>query len=316
MKAAIIDRFGTPEVLRIAEMPLPVPTGEQVLVRVAAAGLNPVDTKIRAGSHLSSGSLQFPAVLGKEISGTVAEPDASGIFREGDEVFGFLPANGGFAEYAIAGRDLLVKKPANVSFSAASAVSLAGLTAYQALHDHLELTRGQHVLIQAAAGGVGHLAVQLAKEAGAHVSGTASGRNIAFLEKLGADRAIDYKKERFEEVAGDPDAVLDAMGGEVLYRSIGCVRPGGRVVCLPSSTKDDPRAIALAAERKVRLIWPMMHPEREQLLLLASLLEAGRLRVEVSRVFPLEEIAEAHRAVESHGTRGKNVIMTGPEDPS
>lgn len=310
MKAAIIEQFGKADQLKVADRPLPVAGRGEVLIRVKAAGLNPVDTKIRAGTHISCKDLTLPAILGKEVSGIVVEAgEEAGGLLPGDEVFAFLPSNGGFAQYVAAPSQWVIRKPANVSFETAAAASLAGLTAYQAIHAHLELGGKERVLIQAAAGGVGHLAVQFAKRTGAHVSGTASDRNHDFLVDLGVDQVINYKTERFEEKASGVDAVLDAMGGEVLYRSIACVKPGGRVVCLPSATRDDPRAVALANERNVQLIWPMMKPDRDQLQQLARLLEQNKLHVEVSRTFPLEEIVDAHRAVESHRTRGKLALV-------
>ena len=312
MKAALLYRFGPADVLQVEETGIPAAGKNEVLIAVALAGINPVDTKIRAGTHISCKDLKLPAVLGKEVSGTVmALGEGVTEFVTGDQVFAFLPANGGFADYTAAASHLVVRKPENVPFDMAAAVPLAGMTAYQAIHEHLELNSGERILIQAAAGGVGHLAVQFAKLAGAHVSGTASGKNAAFLKKIGMDQPIDYKTERFEEKAEGVDAVLDAMGGEILYRSIACVRPGGRVVCLPSYTKDDPKAIALARERKVRLVWPMMHPEADQLRLIAELLEQRKLHVEIDKAFSLEKIVDAHKAVESHGTRGKNVILAG-----
>ncbi|HYH55446.1 MAG TPA: NADP-dependent oxidoreductase [Anseongella sp.] len=307
MKAAIINRFGKAGELQVAEVDKPVAGDKEVVIKVMAAGVNPVDAKIRAGTHVSSKHLRLPVILGKDVSGVIASVGKSvTAFQPGDAVFGCIDRT--YAEYTLADPGSLVKKPATVSFEEAAAVSLAGLTAYQAINEQLKVRGGQRVLIQAAAGGVGHLAVQFAKLNGAMVSGTVSGKNAGFLRELGLDQAIDYKREKFEEAASDLDAVLDAMGGEVLYRSISCVKPGGAVVCLPSSAKDDPRAVALALERGVRLTWFMMQPEQESLQLIAGLLEQGKLKVEVAKVFPLEAIAQAHELVESHGSRGKIVI--------
>ena len=228
------------------------------------------------------------------------------VFAVGDEVFGCISNT--YSEYVVTHPDAVVKKPENVSFEEAAAVSLAGLTAYQAIHEHLKVKAGERVLIQSAAGGVGHLALQFAKLSGAWVSGTASGKNLDFLKDLGLDQPINYKDERFEEIVTDLDAVMDTMGGEVLYRSIACVKPGGRVVCLPSFTKDDPKAIELARERGVELIWFMMSTHQETLQQIASMLEAGQLKVEVSKVFAMEEVVRAHQLIETQGVRGKVVI--------
>lgn len=308
MKAIIIQKFGKPEELQLSEIDKPVANDDQVLIRVIAAGVNPVDAKIRSGLHRSCKDLQLPAVLGKDVSGVIEYVGNRVVdFKVGDEVFGCI--NGTYAEYTVASPEAITKKPANVSFNEAAALSLAGLTAYQAIHDQLEVKNGQRVLIQSAAGGVGHLAVQFAKLSGAFVYGTASAKNAAFLAELGVDEAIDYKNQNFEEIATDLDAVLDTMGGEILYRAISCVKPGGKIVCLPSSTKDDPIAVKLADERNIELTWPMMHPDKENLQLFATLLEQEKLKVKVEKVFPLNEIVSAHEAIESHSVSGKIVIQ-------
>lgn len=307
MKAIIINEFGEAAQLQIAEVVKPQITADQVLIKVRAAGINPVDTKIRSGNHISCKNLQLPAILGKDMSGVIESVgDHVQGFKPGDAVFGCI--NQTYAEYAVASPDSIAQKPGNVSFEAAAAVSLAGFTAYQAINVHLQVKAGQRILIQSAAGGVGHLAVQFAKLNGAFVYGTASGKNAGFVKDLGVDQHINYKEEKFEEIATDLDAAMDTMGGDVLYRSISCVKPGGRVLCLPSSTKDDPKAIALARERGVELIWFMMAPQKEQLQLFSELLKKEQLKVEVEKVFPMEEIVDAHQLVESHGVRGKVVV--------
>lgn len=307
MKAIIIKEFGGVDKLQLAEVKRPDYTENQVLIKVMAAGVNPVDAKIRSGKHLSSSHLQLPAILGKDMSGIV-ESVGENVkeFKAGDPVFGCI--NNTYATYVMTSPEFIVKKPENISFEVAAAVSLAGLTAYQAINDHLKVSSGQRVLIQSAAGGVGHFAVQFAKLQGAFVSGTASGKNIEFLKELGVDQPIDYKNEKFEEIATNIDAVMDTMGGEILYRSIAVVKPGGKVVCLPSSTKDDPKARALAQEKGVELIWFMMQPEKEELQAIADLLKDEKLRVEIQQVFPMQEISQAHQFIESHGVRGKIVI--------
>lgn len=312
MKAAVLYQFGSAENLQIADIDKPVATGDQVLIKVMAAGINPVDTKVRAGTNGISKRIQLPAILGWDVSGiiTATGKDIS-FFKPGDAVFGCIGFPGlgkAYAEFAVADPGSLAKKPGNISFEEAAGIPIAGLTAYQAIHEQLNLQSKQTILIQAAAGGVGHLAVQFAKLAGAYVIGTASGKNAAFLRSLGADQVIDYKNEKFEDMVSDADAALDAMGGEVLYRSIACVKRGGTVVCLPSSTRDDPKAVALAKERGIKLAWPMMRPDGEQTRAIAALFEQKKLKVNIDRVFSLAEIARAHEAVESHGTKGKVVV--------
>ncbi|WP_069659909.1 NADP-dependent oxidoreductase [Arcticibacter eurypsychrophilus] len=309
MKAVIITQFGPAEELHLAEMDKPIANDDQVVIKVMAAGINPVDTKIRSGNHISSKNLHLPAILGKDVSGII---DSVGknitYFKPGESVFGCNNAGKTYAEFTLADPDSVVKKPKEMSFEEAAAAPLASLTAYQAINDHLKLKPNQKVLIQAAAGGVGHLAVQFAKINGAYVYGTASAKNTEFLKQLGIDEVIDYKNERFEDKVPPLDAVLDAIGGDVLYRSIACVKPGGTIVCLPSSTKDDPKALALAIKHRVKLIWPMMYLNRDQLQLIADLLEHHKLKVEIDSVFPLEDIIQAHKAIESHDTKGKIVV--------
>lgn len=307
MKAILINEFGDADKLHIATIEIPQYSDDQLLIKVKAAGLNPVDAKIRSGKHVSCSSLQLPAILGKDMSGIVEAVGKNVLgFAVGDKVFGCISHT--YSEYVVTDPDAVVKKPENISFEEAAAVSLAGLTAYQAIHEHLNVQAGQRVLIQSAAGGVGHLALQFAKLKGAWVYGTASGKNLDFLKTLGLDQPINYKEERFEEIVTDLDAVMDTMGGEVLYRSIACVKPGGRVVCLPSFTRDDPKAIELARERGVELIWFMMTPHKITLQQIAGMLEAGQLKVEVSKVFSMEEVVQAHHLIETQGVRGKVVI--------
>jgi NADPH:quinone reductase-like Zn-dependent oxidoreductase len=315
MKAAIINRFGPPDVLEITDLQKPVPNSDEVLIKIKFAGINPVDTKVRAGISGMSKNLQLPAVLGWDVSGIIESVGKNvSDFKKDDEVFGcigFPELGKTYAEFAVADPKLLAKKPSNISFEECAAVPLAGLTAYQAINEHLKISEGQKVLIQAAAGGVGHLAVQFSKLNGAFIAGTASGKNEGFLKSLGVDQFINYKKEKFEEVFQNGDAVLDAMGGEVLYRSFSCVKSRGRVICLPSSTKNDPKAIKLAKERDVQLIWPMMHPDGEEMRLIARLLEQKKLKVKIDKVFALDDIVEAHKAVETHSSDGKVIVKIG-----
>lgn len=315
MKAAILNKFGDADVFEIKEIDKPVPNDDEVLIRIMAAGINPVDTKVRAGTSGMSKHLPLPAILGWDVSGVVESAGKNvNDFKAGDAAFGCIGFPGlgkAYAEFTAIDPKYLAKKPGNISFDEAAAVPLAGLTAYQAINEHLKISSGQKILIHAAAGGVGHLAVQFAKLNGAYVIGTASEKNETFLKKIGVDQFIDYKKEKFENIVSELDAVLDAMGGEVLYRSIPCVKPGGIVVCLPSSTKDDPKAIALAQQYGVKLLWPMMHTDGGEMRIIASLLEQKKLKVTVERIFTLDQVSWAHKAVETHGTKGKIVLRIG-----
>ena len=312
MKAAIIDEFGDADVLKITEINKPEINGDQVLIKVKSTGINPVDTKVRAGTSGISKKIKLPAILGWDVSGIIQIVGKNvQSFKSGDEVFGCIGFPGlgkTYAEFTVADPQLLAKKPYNISFEEAAAVPLAGLTAYQAINEELKVSSGQKVLIQAAAGGVGHLAVQFAKINGALVIGTASENNERFLKSIGVDQFIDYKKEKFEERIQDVDAALDAMGGEILYRTISCVKRGGIVICLPSSTKNDPKAIELANERNIKLIWPMMRPDGEQMRLIANLAQDKKMKVSVDKIFTLDQITWAHKAVETHQTKGKVVV--------
>ena len=312
MKAAIIDKFGDAEVLKITEVDKPEIDDVQVLIKVKATGINPVDTKVRAGTSGISKQIKLPAILGWDVSGIIENCGKNvQFFKNGDEIFGCIGFPGlgkAYAGFTVANPDLIAKKPNNISFEEAAAAPLAGLTAYQAVNEELKVSPGQKILIQAAAGGVGHLAVQFAKNNGAYVIGTASEKNEKFLKSIGVDEFIDYKKQKFEDVVHDVDAAIDAMGGEILYRTISCVKPGGIVVCLPSSTKNDPKAIEFANERNIKLIWPMMRPDGEQMRLIARLLQEKKLKVNVDKIFTLDQITWAHKAVETHNTKGKVVV--------
>ena len=312
MKAAIINEFGDADVLQITEVDKPQINEEQVLIKVKAIGINPVDTKVRAGTSGISKQITLPVILGWDVSGTIVNVGKNVTqFKTGDDVFGcvgFPRLGNAYAEFTLADPKLLAIKPNNISFEAAAAVPLAGLTAYQAINEELKVSSEQRILIQAAAGGVGHLAVQFAKINGALVIGTASEKNEKFLKSIGVDQVIDYKKEKFEERVQDVDAALDAMGGEILYRTISCVKRGGIVVCLPSSTKNDPKAIELANERNIKLIWPMMRPDGEQMRLIANLAQDKKMKVSVDKIFTLDQITWAHKAVETHQTKGKVVV--------
>ena len=312
MKAAIINEFGDADVLQITEVEKPEINEEQVLIKVKAIGINPVDTKVRAGTSGISKQITLPVILGWDVSGTIVNVGKNVTeFKTADHVFGcvgFPRLGNAYAEFTLADPKLLAIKPNNISFEEAAAIPIAGLTAYQAINEELKVSSGEKILIQAAAGGVGHLAVQLAKMNGAYVIGTASGENEKFLKSLDVDQFIDYKKERFENIVHDLDCALDAMGGDVLYRTISCVKQGGNVVCLPSSTKNDPKAIGLANERNIKLTWPMMRADGEEMRIIASLLQEKKLKVFVDKIFTLDQIAWAHKAVETHKTKGKVVV--------
>ncbi|WP_280264740.1 NADP-dependent oxidoreductase [Nocardia wallacei] len=296
MRAISQKTFGGPDVLETVEMPRPTPQPGEVLVRVAATSVNPADWKLRSGALPHFG--EPPFTLGLDVSGTVAELGADvTAFGVGDEVFGMLLSrSGAYAEYVAVPADSLAPKPAGMDHVRAAALPVVGLTAWQAL---AELRAGQRILIHAASGGVGHLAVQIAKARGATVLGTARAANHEFLRALGADELIDYTAVDFTEAVRDIDVVLDLIGGDYGTRSLRVLRPDGRYIDTQGSDAEhDPRYHRIYAESS-----------GAQLRELAELVESGRLRIEVERVLTLADIAEAHKLSESGRVRGKIVLL-------
>ncbi|MFD8782764.1 NADP-dependent oxidoreductase [Kitasatospora sp. NPDC059599] len=304
MRAVVVEQWGGPENLVEREVERPEPGLGEVLVRVHAAGVNPVDWKTRAGGALIEWG-DVPAV-GWDVSGTVeAVGPGVGLFRPGDEVFGmplFPRQAGAYAEYAVAPARHLARKPAALTHVEAAALPLAALTAWQALVDTADVRPGERVLVHAAAGGVGHFAVQIAKARGAYVIGTASAGKHDLLRELGADEVVDYRTVRFEDAVSDVDVVLDGIGGETAKRSLDVLRPGGRLVTLPGP--DD----LPAAPDGVRAVWVLVEPDHLGLREIAALAERGALRPVVETVLPLEQAAKAHELGEQGRTTGKIVL--------
>ncbi len=311
MQAVRIHEFGGLDSLKVEDAPTPEPRDGEVLVRIHAAGINPVDWKTCAGEGIASRLEDpFPFIPGWDVSGVV-EAVGAGMsdFKAGDAVCGMVRwpwGGGGYAEYVAAPAEDLVAKPETMDDAQAAGLPLAALTAWQALFDTADLQVDQSVLIHAAAGGVGHIAVQLAKWRGAHVTGTASARNEAFLRELGVDRVIDYNVSRFQDVAGEMDVVLDGVGGDVLERSWDVLKPGGMLVSIRGRPSQEE-----ASAHGVRAQHVSVHADGEQLRAIADLAEAGRLRVHVDKVFPLNEARKAHEASRAGHTRGKVVLRVG-----
>ncbi|MCF2527684.1 NADP-dependent oxidoreductase [Yinghuangia soli] len=307
MRAIAQDVFGGPEVLKVVETERPEPGISEVLVRVHAAGVNPTDYW-----HRQTGGLlgDTPVRLGWDVSGVV-EAVGLGVsaFRPGDEVYGMprLPqAAGTYAEYVVSPARHLARKPAGLDHVEAAALPLAALTAWQALVDAADVQPGQRVLVHAAAGGVGHLAVQIAKARGAYVIGTARAAKHAFLHGLGADEVIDYTAADFAEAVRDIDVVLDTIGGEYGPRSLRTLRPGGIVVSLASPAE---AALAEVAEQQgKRAQFVIVEPDRAGLQEITALVESGRLRVAVETVLPFEEAAKAHEIGQGGRVAGKIVL--------
>lgn len=293
MRAITQNTVGGPEVLEIAEQPAPQPKPGEVLIRIKAAGVNPVDAAVRGGFYPLLG--EPPFVLGWDLSGTVEAVGAGANgFAPGDEVFGMprFPAQAGtYAELAAAPASEVVHKPDALGHEAAAALPLAGLTAWQGLVTAGKLKSGDRVLVQAAAGGVGHLAVQIAKARGAYVIATASPGKVDFVRSLGADEVIDYTSDDFVGKAGPVDLVFEALGGDHPEKSLKALKDGGTLVVLLGLSD---KAAAEAAARGIRVERISVRPDGEGLKELAKLTEAGKLKVHVARSFPLDQAGAAH----------------------
>ncbi|GHJ24074.1 NADP-dependent oxidoreductase [Streptomyces albus] len=307
MRVITQETFGGPEVLTIVEAPEPQPLPTEVLVRVRAIGLNPLEARLRAGEFPLIG--RPPFVLGWDISGVVADAPKTWRFRPGDEVFGmplFPRAASAYAEAVAAPALHLARKPASLSHVEAAALPVVGLTAWQGLVDLGGVTEGDRVLVHGGGGGVGHVAIQIAKARGAHVITTAGRSKREFVEGLGADEVIDYTAADFAEAVGDVDLVLDTIGGETAARSLGVLRPGGHLVT--ATAEDDPELIAAYEAAGMRFSGIAVDPDPVALRGLVELVEEGRLRVHVQETFPLERVADAHRLLDGGHLQGKLVL--------
>lgn len=311
MKAVRIHSYGGPEALAYEDAPRPAAGEGELLVRVHAAGVNPLDWKVRVGLVRDWLPHRLPLIPGWDLSGTVeaAGPGVSG-FAEGDEVFALMDfmRDGAYAEYAVVRAAHAAHKPASLDHAAAAAVPLAALTAWQALFDIGRLSHGQTVLIHGAAGGVGHFAVQLAAWRGARVIGTASAANEEFLRGLGAAEVIDYRERRFEDETGEVDLVLDTIGGETQERSWGGLKKGGMLV--GTLGIDSPRA---AERHGAQGKGVLVRPDASELAQIAFLIDAEEVAPSVARVFPLPEAAQAHEMSAGGHVRGKLVLRVRPE---
>ncbi|MFI7011109.1 NADP-dependent oxidoreductase [Streptomyces sp. NPDC050145] len=311
MRAVRQETLGGPEVLQTTDLPRPVPGVGQILVAVHAAGVNPTDWKHRRfGAFLG----EPPFVLGWDVSGVV---EAVGIgvslYAPGDEVYGMLPypyGAGSHAEYVTGPTRAFVPKPAGLGHVEAAALPLVSLTAWQALVDNADVRPGQRVLVHAAAGGVGHVAVQIAKARGAYVIGTASAAKHDFVRGLGADEVIDYRTADYVKEVRDVDVVLDTLGGEDRLRSLEVLRPGGVLVSILPGGMDE--VTRRAEELGVRAVDMLVEHDQAGMSAVAALVESGRLRVHVSGTYPLADAAQAHAEGETGRVTGKLVLSVRP----
>lgn len=318
MTAAVIDETGSPEVLHTASVPVPSPVLSEVLVRVVAAGINPIDAKTRAGGGVSAALPGFPAVLGFDFSGIVVRsPYESHPLAPGTPVYGMLPvprSGGSYAEYAVVPSLSLARKPASLSHVEAAGVPLAALTAWGLVVETAHAHEGQRILIHAGSGGVGHFAVQFAAYFGAHVTATGSARNASWLRELGASVVIDYTTTRFDEVVADVDVVIDLVGnvhGDTGTRSLRVIRPGGLYILVPTGSW--PEYLDAAAAAGVRATGYKVIPDGGALATIGRLLDSGSVQVYVDRVFDLADAAAAHAELELGHTRGKIVLRVSDD---
>lgn len=305
MKAIQIHQFGGPEELKYEEAETPKINPDDVLIKVFATSINPVDWKVREG-EMKQMKFTFPLILGWDVSGEITEVGSDvKDFEVGQEVYSRpdLTRNGTYAEYVAVKANIIAEKPSSISHVEAATIPLAGLTAWQGIFDHGKLEAGQKILIHGASGGVGTLAVQLAKWKGAYVIGTASENNIDFLKELGADEVIDYHHQQFEKMLQNIDVVLDTIGGETQKKSIEVLKPGGILVSTVGVQDEE-----AFKPKNIQAVQFMAQSYPEQLKQMADLIDSGKLKPIIDQVFPLEEIENAQKLNEEGHTRGKIAI--------
>ena len=311
MKAIILKEFGSADNFEIKELPLPQIKDDEVLVQVKAISINPVDIKTRSGKALSTQYKDLDSIiLGWDIAGIITKVGANvTTFKTGDEVFGMINFPGignAYAEYVAAPAAHLSIKPKNISFEEAAAATLAALTAWEVIVDALKIKKGDRFLVHAAAGGVGHFAVQIAKHFGAYVIGTASAANKDFVLDLGADEFVDYKAQQLDEVISNVDKVLDTIGGENIDLSLKLMKPGASIVSIPSGKND--KVQEKAAEKGMTGLLLMVHSSGENQQQVAKLLEDRIVKPHIYKNYSFNEMAEAHKQIETGRTVGKVII--------
>ncbi len=314
MKAVVAHDYGGPEVLKLEEIPVPEPKENEILVRTIASGVNPADPLILGGKYAKEFGTHLPLILGYDMAGMVVKTGAKVTkLKIGDPVYAYLLWGGGWAEYCISNETESAIKPKSLTFTEASAVPLAALTAWQSLIDTpsrsgTKIDHGQTVLIHGGSGGVGSFAIQIAKARGARVIATASTANQELLKQLGADVAIDYTKQNWEDTVHDVDFALMPVGGETMKRTYGVMKKGGIIATLIS--RADPAELE---KRGIRGAPVFSHPDANELAEITKLIDAGKIKPVVTEVLPLSDAAKADAQAETHHTRGKIVLKIGEE---
>ena len=330
MKALIFNRYGKRDNVTFAEIPRPVPKPDEILVQVHAVGLNPIDTMVPKGTFKPFLKFQLPATLGSDLAGVVVEVgNRVTRFKPGDAVFAsvFDLGRGSLAEFAVVPENAAAHKPANLDFVQAASIPMVGLTSWQALKERADLKAGQKVFIPAGSGGIGSFAIQLAKYLGVKVGTTTSTANVDLVRSLGADEVVDYKKQEFEDVLRDYDAVLGTVRGDALEKSLRILKPKSTIVSLigpPDAAFARARGmnvfmvavfgflsrkiIRLSKKRGVAYSFLFVHPDGSQLAEIGALLDAGRIRPVIDRIFPFEQAKEALAYLEQGRAKGKVVV--------
>ena len=309
MEAVIAHEYGAPEVLKFEEVPRPEPKEDEALVRVVAGGVNPADPLTLSGKFAREWGTNLPLIPGYEIAGIVEKTGVKFTsLKPGDAVYGYPTFGGGWAEYVVVKEWEVAPKPKSLSFAEAAAVPMGALTAWQALVDVAQLHAGQTILIHGGSGGVGSFAIQIAKVHGARVIATASTANQDLLRQLGADVAIDYNKQKFEEIAKDVDCVLDPVGKDTLARSYAVLKKGGIILALVG--RPDPEELK---KHEIRAAGIWVKPNPKDLSEIAQLIDAGKIKPIVSQIRPLSEAIAAEQQAETHHTRGKVVLRIADE---
>lgn len=330
MKALTFKRYGKTPEIGITEVPRPTLRPDEMLVEVHAAGLNPIDNMITTGMFKPVLKFQLPAVMGSDLAGVIVEVGGSVTrFKPGDEIFAsiFDQGTGSLAEFAVVPQDLAARKPANLDFVQAASVPMVGLTSWQALKERADVQTGQRVFIPAGSGGIGTFAIQLAKHLGAYVGTTTSTANVALVKSLGADDVIDYKKQEFEQVLQRYNVVLGTIRGNALEKSIGILKPGGKIISLIGPLDAafaqarklsfvlelifglmSRKIIRMAAKKDVDYSFLFVRPDGEQLNEIGALLDAGHIHPVVDKVFPFDQAKQALEYLSQGRSKGKVVV--------